>query len=163
MNRLKYPQKFALISLIFAIPLATVMFLLLSEINERIDFAQKEIIGDAYLRPLRKLLEHLPQAKTLAHLYASGQITVRPQLIEQQATINQDFEDLDSAEKQYGNILNTSAKLSVLKENWRFLKNKTLNLEASDNDALYDRVLEDVRSLISLAGEIGRASCRERV
>src|ERR1044071_9770457 len=87
MNRLKYPQKFALISLIFAIPLATVMFLLISEINDRIDFAQKEIIGDAYLRPLRKLLEHVPQARALAHSYARGQITLRPELIQQQSVI----------------------------------------------------------------------------
>jgi len=82
MNRLKYPQKFALISLFFAIPLATVMFLLISEINDRIEFAEKEIVGDAYLRPLRQLLEHVPAARSLAHSYAKGQITVRPELIE---------------------------------------------------------------------------------
>jgi PAS domain S-box-containing protein len=153
MNRLKYPQKFALISLFFAIPLATVMFLLISEINDRIDFAQKEIIGDAYLRPLRKLLEHVPQARSLAHSYALGQITLRPELIQQQSIIDQDFLELDQAEKEYGSVLDTAAKLSVLKENWRFLKNKTLSLEASANDDLYTKVLVDVRALISHAGD----------
>lgn len=37
MNRLKYPQKFALISLVFALPLALVMYFFISEINDRIE------------------------------------------------------------------------------------------------------------------------------
>ena len=46
MNRLKYPRKFALISLLFILPLALVMYFLMSEMNNRIDFAQKEILGN---------------------------------------------------------------------------------------------------------------------
>ncbi|MCI0417141.1 hypothetical protein L0222_30590 [bacterium] len=153
MNRLKYPQKFALISLCFAIPLATVMFFLISEMNDRIEFSEKEIIGDAYLRPLRKLLEHVPSARSLAHSYAKGQITVRPELIELQSIIDQDFQELLSAEKQYGKILNTSSRLNVLSENWKFLKNKTLSLEASDTDTLYGKVIGDIRALVSHAGD----------
>ena len=33
LNRLKYPQKFTVISLLFVLPLALVMFLLISEID----------------------------------------------------------------------------------------------------------------------------------
>ena len=56
MNRLKYPQKFILISLLFVLPLALVMILLIPSINERLDFAQQEKDGNVYLRPLRRLL-----------------------------------------------------------------------------------------------------------
>ena len=51
MNRLTYPRKFALISLLLALQLGLVMYLLTSEMNDRIEFAQKEIQGDQYLRP----------------------------------------------------------------------------------------------------------------
>jgi hypothetical protein len=44
-NRLKYPQQFLLISLLFILPLALVMYLLISELNERIAFTQKEVQG----------------------------------------------------------------------------------------------------------------------
>ena len=69
MNRLKYPQKFVLISLLFVLPLALVMTSLIKEINSRIEFAQKEIYGDAYLRPLRSMLEHTLENKMLADNY----------------------------------------------------------------------------------------------
>jgi sigma-B regulation protein RsbU (phosphoserine phosphatase) len=37
MNRLKYPQKFVLISFLFALPLALVMISLIREINYKIE------------------------------------------------------------------------------------------------------------------------------
>ena len=57
MNRLSYPQKFTLIGFLFAMPLTLVMYLLISEINSRVDFAKKEIYGNQYLRSLRQLRE----------------------------------------------------------------------------------------------------------
>src|SRR4051794_36051881 len=50
MNRLTYPRKFALVSLLFVTPLALVMGLLISEIDARIEFARKEIQGVRYVR-----------------------------------------------------------------------------------------------------------------
>src|SRR6476620_1230288 len=86
MNRLKYPQKFALISLLFAMPLALVMVLLLSEINLKIDFAQKEIYGDAYLRPLRHLLEDSLHDRVLAR-GAAGNASYQTELQANEARI----------------------------------------------------------------------------
>jgi len=54
-NRLKYPQKFVLISLCFLLPLGLAMFLLLSEIQGQIRFTQLEQQGLYYLRPLEQL------------------------------------------------------------------------------------------------------------
>jgi sigma-B regulation protein RsbU (phosphoserine phosphatase) len=54
-NRLHYPQKFALISVCFLLPLGLAIFLLLSEIQGQIQFAQLEQEGLAYLDPLQQL------------------------------------------------------------------------------------------------------------
>jgi sigma-B regulation protein RsbU (phosphoserine phosphatase) len=70
MNRLKYPQKFTLISSIFVLPLSLVMYLLISEIQSRNDFAEKEMIGNTYLRPLRQLWSDI----SLAQLTSNDQI-----------------------------------------------------------------------------------------
>ena len=50
MHQLKYPQKFTLISLLFALPLGLVLTLLVSEIDYQIDSTQKEINGTRYGR-----------------------------------------------------------------------------------------------------------------
>ncbi len=59
MNRLRYPQKFALVSLVFAIPLGLMMYLWLAEIEDRLAFARKERAGLEYVVALRRLLEPL--------------------------------------------------------------------------------------------------------
>ncbi|MGH7965424.1 MAG: response regulator, partial [Candidatus Binatia bacterium] len=137
MSRLKYPQKFALISLLFALPLAFVMYLLISEINGRIRFSQAEISGNAYLRPLRNLLEHVPQARRLAYAYANGMVALRPALIIKQSEIDADLDALEANDKELGAGLKTTDKFNVLKENWRFLRTKTLSLETRVSDDLY--------------------------
>lgn len=64
LNRLKYPQKFGLISLLFALPLLYVMQQFLHEVDAGILLATREQTGTAYLRPLRRLLEPLSAHKT---------------------------------------------------------------------------------------------------
>jgi signal transduction histidine kinase/CheY-like chemotaxis protein/HPt (histidine-containing phosphotransfer) domain-containing protein len=59
MNRLRYPQKFGLISFVFAIPIGLMMYLWLAEIDDRLDFARKERAGLEYVVALRQLLEAL--------------------------------------------------------------------------------------------------------
>ena len=70
MSRLSYPRKFVLISLLFAIPLALMMYLWLREIGERIAFAEKERAGLEYVVALRQLLEPLERSRALALLAA---------------------------------------------------------------------------------------------
>ena len=153
LDRLKYPQKFALISLLFILPLAVVMYFLISEINDRIDFASKEIKGDKYLRPLRELQEHAGQSRFLARAYAEGNVVGRPELIRKQVEIEQDFAKLDKVENEYGKSLKTTQKLAALRENWRFLKEQALSAQLADVDRLHEQFQADVRDLMSHVGD----------
>jgi signal transduction histidine kinase/DNA-binding response OmpR family regulator len=153
LDRLKYPQKFALISLLFILPLGVVMYLLISEINDRIGFARKEMGGNQYLRPLRAMQEHAGQSRFFAKAYAEGNVTLRPDLIRQQAEIDAHFAALEKVEKEYGASLNTAHKFGALKENWRFLKERTLALQAADVDGLYNKFQTDLRDLMAHVGD----------
>jgi signal transduction histidine kinase/CheY-like chemotaxis protein/HPt (histidine-containing phosphotransfer) domain-containing protein len=152
MNRLTYPRKFALILLLSALPLGLVMYLLISEMNDRIEFARKEIQGNQYLRPLRHLFEHALQSRELAHTYASGRVSLRPELIRKQAEIDDDLETAQAVDQKLGHILKTTSKYDALKENRRFLKAKLLGLEASDCDDLHRQLLAEIRALSVHAG-----------
>jgi hypothetical protein len=149
MNRLRYLQKFAVISLLFALPLALVLYLLLSEINDRIAFAHKEMLGTTYLRPLRALLEHVTHSRILAHDYASGKVARRPELVRQQAEIDADIDALTQVEHELGQVLKTTSKYAVLRENHRFLKEQLLRLTSRDGDDLHLQLLADIRALIA--------------
>ena len=102
MNRLKYPQKFILISILFALPLAVVMTVLIAQFDERINFARKELDGAAYLRPLRRLIEDVPQQRALAHLYLSGDTNLKTAVMSRQAQIDVGFKAVEAIDQRLG-------------------------------------------------------------
>jgi signal transduction histidine kinase/CheY-like chemotaxis protein len=153
MDRLTYPRKFMLISVLFALPLAVVMYLLVSEINDRIEFSYKEMLGNRYLRPLRGLHEHAGQSHMLARAYAQGQIALRPDLVRAQAAIDEDFARLQQVNDELGATLKTGSRFGVLMENRKFLKERVLTLKLADQDALHVKFVADVRNLFSLVGD----------
>ena len=163
MNRLKYPQKFFLISLLFVLPLALVMNFLLSEINSRVEFAQKEIYGNAYLRPISQLWKDIPKrqlflqrqfygssskgankgankgAKVLKNL---GQ-TVPSQQQEQldlQNKIDKTFTELSEVDRQLGTVLQTGETLKDIKISWQGLRDAQEFAEFRNHDLLIDQI-----------------------
>jgi hypothetical protein len=110
MNRLKYPQKFALISLIFILPLGLVVTLLLTEIQSRSTLAQREQMGNTYLRSLRQLWLSVPQAQLM-------ETEQTDDTRERQAQVTVDLKALESTDRchpaNYPAIPNHSAKLAI--------------------------------------------------
>ena len=127
MNRLKYPQKFFLISLLFVLPLALVMNFLISELDSRIEFTQKEIYGNAYLRPLNQLLQYIPQRQLILQrqFYKSSQrletASSDQELSELQKKIEQEFIKLTEVDRQFGQDIQTSERLRDVKFKWQGL------------------------------------------
>src|SRR5688572_7529849 len=107
MNRLRYPQKFLLISLLFIVPLALVIVLLIAEVNTKADFAQKELQGTEYLRATRRLLEDALHEQAIAHAYMNGDLTLAAELQRAQAQIDSDIAALGVLDSRLGAVLKT--------------------------------------------------------
>jgi PAS domain S-box-containing protein len=154
MNRLTYPRKFALITILFSLPLAIVMYQLVSTLNGSIDFSAKERQGVRYLRPMRKLIEHVPQAQEKARELAAGNVTVRPDLLRiHLVEIDADLAELAQVEKDLGPEMGSAREHALLLENWRLLSEKAKSLTPADSDVLYVKLLENVRRLVSVVGD----------
>src|SRR4029450_7820438 len=65
MNRLRYPEKFILISLLFTIPIAFLMYQWLTQLGSRLDFAAQERVGLEYVMSLRQVMEPLERTRVL--------------------------------------------------------------------------------------------------
>ncbi len=135
MNRLKYPQKFFLISLLFVLPLALVMNLLISELDNRIEFTQKEIYGNAYLRPINQLWQYIPQRQlVLQHQFYKSQLSINltaksdtsqlhtRELDALQSLIDHEFANLSNVDRRLGVTVQTSEKLKDLQLSWQDLQ-----------------------------------------
>ncbi|MEG4371568.1 SpoIIE family protein phosphatase [Microcoleus sp. B4b_D2] len=155
MNRLSYPQKFTLIGFLFAIPLTLVMYLLISEINSRVDFAQKEIYGNEYLRRLRQLREYIPKLQLLN--YPNQRLN--PSLSNSElrtnlkAKIDNKFQAMANTDSQLGNTLISSKKFNNLYQDWHKFKLRHSHWSLETYDFFYQRLATDIDRLSARVGD----------
>ncbi|MFL5801548.1 MAG: PAS domain S-box protein [Roseiflexaceae bacterium] len=153
MNRLTYPRKFVLISLLLVAPLALALTLLILSIDSGVEVARLELQGNAYLRPLRKLMEHALKDKMLANDYLFGNTALHEALIDNQAQIDRDFQELRAVDQRFGAELQTTAQLQALEASWNDLKSDVLNSSIHGSADLHTKLIADTRALISLVGD----------
>ncbi len=154
MDRLTYPRKFLLIFLLFALPLGMTLYLLVGEINNSIHFAQKEIAGARYLRPLRALQEQVARSRLAAAVYLAGQTDQRPEVVRIQANIQGVLRDLDKVEASLGGELESASRLAVVKENAAFLARRLMELPPVNTDDLHRKLQDDIGALTAHVGDV---------
>ena len=141
MGRLKYVHKFVLISVLFAAPLATVMYLYISDANTQIDFTTSELDGTQYLRPVNALLGDTLQAR---YASAAGDSADRPA---QQQAIATDLKALAAVDARLGSSLKTADLYATLGQD-------TPSLSAvGAGDGAYASVVSDLQSIIAQVGD----------
>jgi len=150
MSRLKYPQRFALITLVFLIPIALLLYSFLFEIGRQSDFSQKERDGLAYLRPLMELYKHTNQERLLGIAAAHGIATSGPELVANQAQIELDFEALMAADAKYGASLKTTDQATSLKSSWEVIKSNPADPARAEK---LDKLAADTGNLMTLVGD----------
>ncbi len=153
MDRLTYPRKFFLIFLLFALPLGLTLYLLVAEINHSIRFAEKEIAGAHYLRPLRGLQEQVARSRLVAAAYRANQPNLRPELVRAQAAIQSALADLDAMDARSGAQLESTQKLGVVRDNAAYLASRVLAVPPVDTDLLHAKLQDDIGALMAHVGD----------
>ncbi|MFO7446013.1 MAG: ATP-binding protein [Ignavibacteriaceae bacterium] len=136
--------KLALISSAFILPVIVLLYFLISEQNIRIDFAQKELYGNEYLRPLKKLLELAPAYKHLNHNRKSSDTDIQ----DVQNKVDEVFAGLKITEKRLTGILNTKDKYNQLVLTWDKLKRNPHDVELNNEFIL------EIKMYISYVGNV---------
>jgi len=148
MNRLNYPRKFLLISLLFVLPLALVMNFLISELDSRIEFTQKELYGNAYLRPISQLWQYIPQRQMILQrqFYKSwqGVDQIDPvqsqQLEDLKNKIDREFSQISVVESKLGEFVKTGEKLKDIQLKWQDLSNNQRVFSLREHDLLREQL-----------------------
>ncbi len=153
MNRLSYPQKFTLIGFIFATPLTLVMYLLISEINSRVDFSQQEIYGNQYLRPLRQLREHIPKLLLLNYQPLNTNLSLPDTRADLKAKMDANFQSLLNTEIQLGNLLIDSENFIKIYQNWHNFKLRCSQWILESYNFVERRLVTDIDRLSARVGD----------
>jgi sigma-B regulation protein RsbU (phosphoserine phosphatase) len=150
MARLKFPQRFGLITLLFLLPLGIALFMLMSRIERDVAFAENELRGTAYLRPAHALFRHALSDWLLSQSATRGLDTNDQALKDNSAQIDRDFEALLAADARYGTTFGTTDKLNALKADWDQFKALPYEVERQVH---YKPFVMNVLDLIATAGD----------
>lgn len=150
-RNLKIGGKLVLLGVIFSIPVAVLLVLLIKEQNIAIDFGENERRGVEYINPVRHLLHDI-QKHQVAFLNGSAEASALEKQIE---------DDLRSAQEvdgRYGKDLKTTHGLSGLAEKWSTTKSLILrsssNAKPENINSAYDDIVgKSILPLIIQAGD----------
>src|SRR5262245_53359568 len=155
MDRLTYPRKFLLISVLFGIPLALATYFLFGEINDSLEIARRQVVGLRYLeasQPLfRRIQEHMEEEISPLRGDA-GEARRQRQLAE----ITEAFAVLERAQKEMGPILGSAQRYSTVKSNVETLKYELGRAGAIVTDDLREPVATATRTLMTNVGDSSR-------
>ena len=164
-KNLKVTHKIVLIIVAVVLPLGGgTLFATLKGFNKDIHFAEQELKGNLFQRPLQALLEALPQHQWLAEAATGGDRKANEALSAKQVEIDRIFADLEVANTRYGVDLQfTSEGLAKrkrqnmdprsVKGSWQKLKQQLAQLKAEDVAEQHKQLVAAVRTMITHAGD----------
>lgn len=152
-NRLTFPHKFNVVTVIFILPLIAFIPLLLDQ-STRIDhYGRKELFGTLYLRPLWQLTEDLQTYELINQKYMNGE-TQFSEIQVAQSTIDADFQNLEKIHNEYRETLPLANEVDELIAQWLALKTAVQNGDVANIQTYQLTLFNRIRELIAHVGDI---------
>ncbi len=161
----KLAHKILWMNLIAVVPLLAIgLWLINSGDSYQIQFAQLERNGVQYLKPLKELLELLPQHQILILRQLAGKETDRERVLRLQTQIDKAFDQLESTDRRVGVSLQFTedglskrqrdhVRAGAVKKEWQEFKSRLSSASASSVSEVHSHLVSDVRTMITHAGD----------
>lgn len=151
MNRLKYFQKFILIFLLFFIPIIGSLALIIYNIDNDIEFSQKQKIGLEANLTLQELVQNLQQHRGLSAGYLGGNESMKEKMIGKQNEIAETVLAFDQYLQTNSPITIHNDEWLAIKKQWDQLKQTVEGLKATES---FSRHTDLIRSVLLLTSSI---------
>ena len=141
---LKIWQKLALVAIVMAIPLATLIVLFVNSRNEQIDSARSELTALDYEASLRRLLDTLPKHRDLMNQVLTGDSSKMGLADSAARKVDEAFTETSRFDEAQGTKLATSEKWTALKTRWTEIKAQAKAIQAKDSFNRHTQLANDV-------------------
>jgi methyl-accepting chemotaxis protein len=153
-------NKLLWISLCFSLPITVLFYLMIAGFNSDIHFAEQELAGNEYQRPLHDLLRHLAR-----HQLLSRDASVSETALDgSEGKIDQAFQKLDGVQRRLGESLQVTESGLAQRQRtgllpnemaaaWEKFKADRGSLSPSLREARYQQFRNKARELISHVGD----------
>lgn len=150
---MKIWQKLTAICLLFSLPLVSLAYLWLSTQRIQIEFGEKEINGNQYLRPTLQLLDKASQLKRVIHLIRKEDNATKEALSVKQSEVDAAIKEIEGVERKFGKDMESGDEFNDVKQSWTNLKNFLGSANADTGGELADELIAHIRALISKVGD----------
>ncbi len=152
-RNMKIWQKLVLAGVLAVIPVVMLTVLFLQSRNEQITRTQAELAGLEYVTPMRQLLERLPQHRSAASAFLSGDTSVGPMLMNVQAQVDGAVGVLTQLEERRGRGLGTTASWDSIRVRWQDLAQRVRSLSPEESNTRHTALLADVLAHLRRIGD----------
>jgi len=127
MYRLKYPQKFALISLIFIIPLTLLIWDELHIHDQRIADAKLKIVGLAHIKETEKLAKAIPEHRGMTNAWLADPQLFAKALQTKTTEVDRLFAENARMDRQHADVIDVPDTWAKIDELWQQIKHNPDN------------------------------------
>jgi serine phosphatase RsbU (regulator of sigma subunit) len=151
MDRLKYPQKFALISFLFIAPMGLMMVLLFSQFQEQVTVSQRERQGIEYLKVLRQMWISLPQLQQSAEALPAYQVP-SSEMLRLQSQVSGEIGELIRIDRIQGPSLKLTTQAQQIENLWKSIQDQQQQWSPETRQNSYLDLLQQVDDLRQTVG-----------
>lgn len=155
MSRLGYLNKFAIIAVLFLTLVVTVSYFLFSEINNSINFTNKERVGLEAIKVISPVIQNIQKHRGQASAYLNGDQSFVDILRENEKNIEKDMSLVDVTQLKYEKEL-------LFGGQWKAIRGKWMNLEEINqsftSESSFYRHTELLRDIFLVNKRIGNTS-----
>lgn len=152
-RNMKIWQKLVLAGALAVIPLVMLAVLFLQSRNEQIARTEAELAGLEYVTPMRQFLERLPQHRSAAGAFLSGEASVGPMLVDLQAQVDEAVSSVGAVERRSGRQLGTAASWDSIRIRWEDLKGRVRTLTAEESNTRHTQLMSDALAHLRRIGD----------
>ncbi|MBS1875802.1 MAG: methyl-accepting chemotaxis protein [Acidobacteria bacterium] len=132
--------------------------------SKDIAFAEQELAGNKYQRPLEELLENIAGHGLIARRYLAGQSDLKGDLNSIEARVDQGLRSLQAVDAELGEALQFTpeglakrkrehCKWDTLRQEWESLRSGLASQPADATDKAHSHLVADIRTMIAHAGD----------
>lgn len=166
MKHLNVPARLSVSIAFFVIPLTLLLFFYTGEITKQVDFAVQEKRGNAYLRPLVRLLSDVNMHQMSAWQLRSGNAAAADAMASTSKQVADHIKLLETVHMEHGNTLQFTPEglksrkreamtIANFKSQWAAVEAASMNPSIiADLPALYQAAADTLRGMIAHAGDM---------
>jgi len=147
LNRLKFTQKFALVFIIYLIPMVYFVFILIIDESKGVEHAKLEKKGAEYMVKIRPLFEHMAQTRGMTNAYLHGKTAFKEKIITRRSLVDNELVALANIDARLGKVLHTAERVKLIQSKWNNVVQNAFTMKSDKAFAAHTAVIEEVLEL----------------